>query len=57
MSRAQWIEREHIRRLLGDARPFSRFATQPYGSHGSFSQMGSSTRAVYMYLSFRRRWV
>ena len=31
MSRAQWIEREHIRRLLGDdTRPTSLFATQPY---------------------------
>jgi hypothetical protein len=31
MSRAQWIEREQIRRMIGD-RPFpsSLFATQPY---------------------------
>ena len=49
MSRAQWIEREHIRRLIGDARPSSRFATQSYRSHGSFSQLVSSTRAVYLY--------
>jgi hypothetical protein len=24
--------------MIGDARPSSRFATLPYGSHGSFSQ-------------------
>jgi hypothetical protein len=35
--------------LIGDARPFSRFATQPYGSHGSFSLMGSPTRATVIY--------
>jgi hypothetical protein len=58
MSHAHWIGREHIRRLIGECtRPFSQFVTQPYRNHGSFSQLGSSTRAVYMYLSFRRRWV
>ena len=31
MSHAQWIGREHIRRLIGECtRPFSRFVTQPY---------------------------
>jgi hypothetical protein len=50
VSRSQWIEGERIRRLTGDC-PFppSRFATQPYGSHGSFSWTDSPTRTAYMY--------
>ena len=39
MSHAHWIGRERIRRLIGECtRPFSQFVTQPYRSHGSFSQ-------------------